>query len=97
LGTPLLAFFEVLFDLVQVFACFLCPFPLRILVQIVPPVGCGAIVKKKLLAGQGTVEQGDAIIGFFDECLTQRFNGLTVIKGVIRGLTAHIVRRSEVG
>ena len=61
------------------------------------PVGCGAIVKKKLLTGQGTVEQGNEIIGFFDQCLTQRLNCLTVINGVIRGLTAHIVRRPEVG
>ncbi len=38
-------------------ACFLCPIPLRILVQIVTPVDCGAVVEKELLAGQGRLNR----------------------------------------
>ena len=91
-----LPLFYFLFQGVEVLACFLRPFSMGILTQIVFPVVDGLAVEKELFAGQGAVEEGDGIVGVFGQSLAQRLDGFAVIEGVICALSAHVISRTKV-
>ncbi len=88
--------FYLLFQGVEVLACFLRPFSVGIYTQIVFPVVDGLAVEKELLAGQGAVEEGDGIVGVFGERLAQRLDGVAIIESVIRALSAQVISRTKV-
>src|ERR1700733_4016463 len=96
LGLLVLPVFYFLFQGVEVVACFLCPFSLGVLTQIVFPIVYGLAVEEKLFAGQGAVEEGYGIVGFFGERLAQRLDGVAVVEGAICALSAHVISRTKV-
>src|ERR1700743_1825044 len=96
LGLLVLPVFYFLFEGVDVLACFLGPFSLGVLAQIVFPVGDGLGVEEELFAGQGAVEESDGIVGILGERLAQSLDGIAVIEGAMGALSAHVISRPKV-
>jgi hypothetical protein len=92
----LLPVFYLLFQDVEMLACFLRPCSMGVFAEIVFPVGDGLAVEEELFAGQGAVEEGDGIVGIFGERLAQRLDGVAVIEGAICALSAHVISRTKV-
>ena len=96
LGLLVLSLFYLLFQGVEVVACFLRPFSMGVFTQIVFPIFDGLAVEEELFAGQGAVEEGNGIAGILGQGLAQRLDGVAVVEGVICALSAHVISRTKV-